>query len=83
MLSEKLTGNYRLRNLKKKDQRLYAMSAHLEKERHPTELGIEYEHVNYDLSRVEEDLKKTREEIEKVRTFLDFFIHELSYNFTE
>ena len=72
-----------LRDLKAKDQRLYAMAAHLEKERHSTELGIEYEHVNYDLSRVEEDLKKTREEIEKVRTFSDFFIHELSYDFSE
>ena len=72
-----------LRDLKAKDQRLYAMDAHLEKERHSTELGIEYEHVNYDLSMVEEDLKKTREEIEKVRTFSDFFIHELSYEFTE
>ena len=72
-----------LRDLETKDQRLYAMAAHLEKERHPTELGIEYEHVNYDLSMVEEDLKKTREEIEKVRTFSDFFIHELSYDFTE
>ncbi len=72
-----------LRDLKAKDQRLYAMAAHLEKERYSTELGIEYEHVNYDISRVEEDLKKTREEIEKFRTFSDFFIHELSYNFTE
>ena len=72
-----------LRDLETKDQRLYAMAAHLEKERHPTELGIEYEHVNYDLSMVEEELRKTREEIEKVRTFSDFFIHELSYDFTE
>lgn len=72
-----------LRDLRAKDQRLYAMAAHLEKERHSTELAIEYEHVNYDLSRVEEDLRKTREEIEKVRTFSDFFIHELSYDFTE
>ena len=72
-----------LRDLETKDQRLYAMAAHLEKERHPTELGIEYEHVNYDLSMVEEDLKKTREEIENVRTFSDFFIHELSYDFSE
>ena len=72
-----------LRDLKAKDQRLYTMAAHLEKERHSTELGIEYEHVNYDLSRVEEDLRKTREELKKVRTFFDFYIYELSYDQTE
>lgn len=72
-----------LRDLKSKDQRLYAMAAHLEKERHSTEFAIEYEHVNYDISRVEEDLKKTREEIEKVRTFFDFYIYELSYDLSE
>ena len=72
-----------LRDLKTKDQRLYAMAAHLEKERHSTELAIEYEHVNYDISKVEEDLRKTRAEIEKVRTFSDFFIHELSYDFSD
>lgn len=72
-----------LRDLKAKEQRLYTMTSHLEKERHSTEFAIEYEHVNYDISKVEEDLKKTREEIEKVRTFSDFFIHELSYDFSE
>lgn len=72
-----------LRDLKVKEQRLYDMTSHLEKERHSTEFAIEYEHVNYDISKVEEDLRKTRGEIEKVRTFSDFFIHELSYEFTE
>lgn len=72
-----------LRDLKVKEQRLYDMTSHLEKERHSTELAIEYEHVNYDISKVEEDLRKTRAEIEKVRTFSDFFIHELSYDFSD
>ena len=57
------------------------MTTHLEKERHFSySLLLEYEYINYDISKVEEDLRKTREELEKVRTFLDFYIYELSYD---
>ena len=69
-----------LRDLKEKEERLYEMTTHLEKERHSSSLLLEYEYINYDISKVEEDLKKTREELEKVRTFLDFYIYELSYD---
>ena len=69
-----------LRGLEAKEERLYEMTTHLEKERHSSSLLLEYEYINYDISKVEEDLKKTREELEKVRTFLDFYIYELSYD---
>ena len=71
-----------LRDLKEKEERLYEMTTHLERERHASHL-LEYEYINYDISKVEEDLRKTREELEKVRTFLDFYIYELSYDLTE
>ena len=71
-----------LRDLKEKERRLYEMTTHLEKERH-TSLLLEYEYINYDISKVEEDLRKTREELKKVRTFFDFYIYELSYEQTE
>ena len=69
-----------LNDLKEKEERLYEMTTHLEKERHSSSLLLEYEYINYDISKVEEDLRKTREELEKVRTFLDFYIYELSYD---
>lgn len=72
-----------LRDLETKEERLYEMTTHLEKERHASSLILEYEYMNYDISKVEEDLKKTREEIEKVRIYADFFIRELSYDFSE
>ena len=72
-----------LRDLEKKEERLYEMTTHLEKERHATSHLLEYEYINYDISKVEEDLRKTREELKKVRTFFDFYIYELSYDQTE
>ena len=72
-----------LRDLKEKEERLYEMTTHLEKERHVSSLLLEYEYINYDISKLEEDLRKTREELEKVRTFFDFYIYELSYDQTE
>ena len=49
----------------------------------PPPFFLEYEYINYDISKVEEDLRKTREELKKVRTFFDFYIYELSYDQTE
>ena len=72
-----------LRDLKEKEERLYEMTTHLERERHASPHLLEYEYINYDISKVEEGLRKTREELEKVRTFLDFYIYELSYDLTE
>ena len=72
-----------LRDLEKKEERLYEMTTHLEKERHVSSHLLEYEYINYDISKVEEDLRKTREELKKVRTFFDFYIYELSYDQTE
>ena len=72
-----------LRDLKEKEERLYEMTTHLEKERHASSHLLEYEYTNYDISKVEEDLRKTREELEKVRTFFDFYIYELSYDQTK
>lgn len=72
-----------LRDLEKKKERLYEMTTHLEKERHATSHLLEYEYINYDISKVEEDLRKTREELKKVRTFLDFYIYEFSYDQTK
>ena len=72
-----------LNDLKEKDERLYEMTTHLERERHASPHLLEYEYINYDISKVEEGLRKTREELEKVRTFLDFYIYELSYDLTE
>lgn len=70
-----------LRGLEAKEERLYEMTTHLEKERHfSSSLLLEYEYINYDISKVEEDLGKTREELEKIRTFFDFYIYELSYD---
>lgn len=72
-----------LKDLKEKEQRLYAMSTHMEVERHVGGNFFVYDHLNYDIAEVEEDLRKTREELDKVRTYTDFFIYELSYDFTE
>ena len=73
-----------LNDLKEKEERLYEMTTHLEKERHfSSSFLLEYEYINYDISKVEEDLRKTREELEKVRTFFDFYIYELSYDQTK
>ncbi len=72
-----------LRDLKEKEERLYEMTTHLERERHASSLLLEYEFINYDIGKVEEDLRKTREELEKVRTFFDFYIYELSYDQTK
>ena len=72
-----------LRDLKEKEERLYEMTTHLERERHVSSHLLEYEHINYDISKVEEDLRKTREELKKVRTFFDFYIYELSYDQTK
>ena len=72
-----------LRDLKEKEERLYEMTTHLERERHASAHLLEYEYINYDISKVEEDLRKTREELKKVRTFFDFYIYELSYDQTE
>ena len=72
-----------LRDLKEKEERLYEMTTHLERERNASSLLLEYEYINYDISKVEEDLRKTREELEKVRTFFDFYIYELSYDQTK
>ena len=71
------------RDLKEKEERLYEMTTHLERERHASAHLLEYEYINYDISKVEEDLRKTREELKKVRTFFDFYIYELSYDQTE
>ena len=72
-----------LNDLKEKEERLYEMTTHLEKERHASSHLLEYEYINYDISKVEEDLRKTREELKKVRTFFDFYIYELSYDQTK
>ena len=72
-----------LRDLEKKEERLYEMTTHLERERHSSSHLLEYEYISYDISKVEEDLRKTREELKKVRTFFDFYIYELSYDLTE
>ena len=49
----------------------------------PPPFFLEYEYINYDISKVEEDLRKTREDLKKVRTFFDFYIYELSYDQTK
>ena len=72
-----------LRDLKEKEERLYEMTTHLERERRVSFLLLEYEYINYNIGRVEEDLRKTREDLKKVRTFFDFYIYELSYDQTK
>lgn len=41
----------------------------------------EYECINYDKSRVEEEYKKTKAELERIKMCVDFYIHELSYDY--
>ena len=72
-----------LKDLKEKEQKLYDMSTHLETERYSKYMLVEYEHINYDISKVDEDLQKTKAEIDKITTYIDFFIYELSYDFPE
>lgn len=40
-----------LRGLEAKEARLYEMTTHLEKERHASSLLLEYEYINYDISK--------------------------------
>ena len=67
--------------LKEKEERLYAMSTHLEKERKENPNRAEYEYINYDKSKVEEDYRKTKTALERMKMCVDFYIYELSYDY--
>ena len=67
--------------LREKEERLYAMSTHLEKERKENPNREEYEYINYDKSKVEEDYRKTKTELERMKMCVDFYIYELSYDY--
>lgn len=67
--------------LREKEERLYAMSAHQEMERKNNPYRPEYEYINYDKSRVEEEYKKTKAELERIKMCVDFYIFELSSNY--
>ncbi len=67
-----------LRHLEEKENKLYAMSTHLNKERKEAD-PIEYEYVNYDIKRVEEEYQKTKKEIERTKFYTDFYIYELAF----
>lgn len=66
--------------LREKEERLYDMKTHQERERKNNPYRVEYEYINYDRKRIEEEYLKTKAELERIKMYVDFYIYELSYD---
>ena len=67
--------------LREKEERLYAMKTHQERERKNNPYRAEYEYINYDRKRIEEEYLKTKAELERMKMCVDFYIYELSNDY--